>query len=262
MLVIRTKKDLIVSELSNFHAYGEYYDLLNSEKDYLTEAAKINELILTHYGRADAILEFGSGTGRHARILADHFGYKVEGIELSAVMASLATEAKGVQIHVGDIRHLVLNRKFDVVLSMFHVLSYQVDNFSLESVFENASTHLEKSGLFIFDFWFSPAVLKIGPSKRKKCVQNNNLRVVRFAKPSSDYVNNTVVVDYEIEVNLFYNEQTKVFTERHIMRHFSLPELDYFAEKAGFKRLAAHELISEQPPSNETWAIACVYQKQ
>ena len=41
-----------------------------------------------------------------------------------------------------------MNKTYDVVLSLFHVMSYQITNKQLKDVFSNAAIHLNKNGLF------------------------------------------------------------------------------------------------------------------
>ena len=97
----------------------------------------ITRLIQRHAPGARTILELGSGTGMHAGLLADR-GFSVHGIERSAVMfeRSLAV-AQRVNVGAGrcrleftaaDIRTVRLDRQFDTVASLFHVVSYQTSN--------------------------------------------------------------------------------------------------------------------------------------
>ena len=66
-----------------FDAYTHYYDLLYQDKNYEAEVDYINNLLTRHGIAGRDVLEFGSGTGRHGRLLADK-GYRVTGIERSA----------------------------------------------------------------------------------------------------------------------------------------------------------------------------------
>lgn len=71
-----------------FDAYSSYYDLLYRDKDYAAEADYVAQLLRT-YGNAGDLLEFGSGTGRHGRLLSQR-GYRVTGVERSAAMIARA----------------------------------------------------------------------------------------------------------------------------------------------------------------------------
>ena len=52
-----------------FEAYGRYYDLLYRDKDYTAEVKYINSLLYQHGVLGNELLELGSGTGRHGRLL-------------------------------------------------------------------------------------------------------------------------------------------------------------------------------------------------
>ena len=59
-----------------------------------------------------------------------------------------------------------IGQKFDAIVFLFHVMSYQVTNKMLNEVFSNVFKHLNDGGLFIFDFWYGPAVLTDPPKKK------------------------------------------------------------------------------------------------
>ena len=140
-----------------FDFYGRYYDLLYADKDYHSEVTYVADTLRKHGVAEGNLLEFGSGTGIHGRMLSS-LGYKVHGIELSHEMIKKATQSKGFTCENGDIRAIRIPRKFNAVVSLFHVMSYQTTNLDVENVFKSAAQHLETGGLFIFDFWYSPAV--------------------------------------------------------------------------------------------------------
>jgi len=63
--------------------------LLRRDKDYAAEAEYVARLIRSSVPTARTILELGSGTGRHGRLLAA-MGFDVHGIERSAEMVASA----------------------------------------------------------------------------------------------------------------------------------------------------------------------------
>jgi hypothetical protein len=42
-------------------------------------------------------------------------------------------------------------------------MSYQIETNEIEAVFKKVSEHLAIGGLFLFDFWYGPAVLSDSP---------------------------------------------------------------------------------------------------
>jgi SAM-dependent methyltransferase len=243
-----------------FNSYGKYYDLLYKDKDYAGETAYIQHL-LNYYGVSKGdLLEFGSGTGKHGCLLAVR-GYVVHGVELSADMIARAETAPGFTCQEGDITRVAMGRQYDAVLSFFHVISYLTRNDQLQAVFFNAAAHLNKGGLFIFDFWYSPAVYAQKPSMRVKRMADELVEITRIAEPDIHPNENRVDVNYTIFERNKTSGQFQTMHEQHPMRHFSLPEIDLFSAMYGFKRLVAEEFLTGHAPSEETWAICVVLQK-
>src|SRR5258705_12606383 len=68
-----------------FKRYGAYYDLLYRDKDYEAEAEYVARTLRSTNPAMRSLLEFGSGTGRHGRLIARH-GFDVFGVERSESM--------------------------------------------------------------------------------------------------------------------------------------------------------------------------------
>lgn len=243
-----------------FNDYSRYYDLLYKDKDYAGETAYIQSL-LTRFGVKDGnILEFGSGTGKHGCLLATS-GHTVHGIELSPDMVSRAENVPGFTCQQGDITRVNMGRSYDAVLSLFHVLSYLTRNDQLQAVFSNAAGHLNTGGLFIFDFWYSPAVYAQKPMMRVKRMADKNVDITRIAEPSMHPNENRVDVNYTIYEHNKTTGHFQSMHELHPMRHLSLPEIDFLSSTTGFKRLIAEEFLTGRAPSDATWGVCVVLQK-
>jgi SAM-dependent methyltransferase len=248
-----------------FGEYGEYFDLLYGDKDYDGETDYLVGLLKRFGVTSGSMLELGSGTGRHGRRLAKA-GFDVLGIERSEAMIGLSDAAgtiPGFSCQAGDIRDVRLDRTFDVVTALFHVLSYQVTTTDLLSVFRNARSHLTSDGLFVFDFWYGPAVHFLKPTVREKKMEGETLLVTRTSQPQWDQQRNLVDVHFDIEVqNKTSGAVLSKFSEVHRMRYFSLPELDVIAECTGFRREVAEEFQSGAAPSEQTWGVCMALRAQ
>jgi SAM-dependent methyltransferase len=242
-----------------FDAYGRYYDLLYREKDYVAEADYIARL-LRAYGPGMELLEFGCGTGKHARLLAER-GYRVLGVERSAEMIAHAEQSEGFSCIEGDVCNMRLGRTFDAVLSLFHVVSYQTSNVSACAIFDRAAEHLRTGGIFIFDVWYSPAVYAQRPLPRVKRLSDEHVDIIRIAEPRVYPNENRVDVHYTIVVKDLASAKVREVREVHPMRHFSLPELDLLAERSGFERVLAEGFLSGSPPGDDTWGLCLVLRK-
>ena len=257
---------------ASFGAYAACYDLLYADKDYAAEAERVARIVRAARRGARRILEFGAGTGRHGRLLAER-GFDVQGIERSPDMlevararcgptpASAAAPAGSFQCSLGDVRTARADGPFDAVVAMFHVVSYQADDASLRDTFANAERHLVSGGLFLFDVWHGPAVLSQRPEARTKRVASDALEVVRHAAPTLDTATRTVRVDYNIECRDTATQVTTRFAERHVLRYLFPAEIDRLAEDAGLVCIAAEEFATGRPPSDATWGVLYVLRK-
>ena len=243
-----------------FEKYSDYYELLYKDKEYELEAKYIHNLISRYGKNFKDILEFGSGTGIHAGILVG-LGYTIHGIELSANMISKAKIVPGFTCQQGNITNTKINKTYDVVLSLFHVMSYQITNKQLKDVFENAAIHLKKDGLFIFDFWYSPAVFHQKPAIKIRRVANDKIEITRIAEPVVMPNENRVNINYNIYVKSLLYKKIDIIKETHTVRHFSLLEIDIISELYGFKRLEVKEFKTGKEINENTWGPCVVLKK-
>lgn len=243
-----------------FKAYSRYYDLLYRDKDYVGEAAYIQSLLARQGVTQGDLLEFGSGTGKHGRLLAEH-GYRVHGIERSAEMVAQAGAVDGFTCQQGDICTVQMGRTYDAVLSLFHVVSYLTSNANVQAVFARAAEHLKTGGLFVFDFWYSPAVYAQRPAVRVKRMADEQVEITRIAEPVIYPNENKVAVNYTIYARDLASGSVQTLSETHPMRHFSLPEIDLLAESNGFMLIGAEEFLTGNPAGEDTWGV-CVTLKR
>ncbi|MBT2562812.1 class I SAM-dependent methyltransferase [Pedobacter sp. ISL-68] len=246
----------------NFKLYSQYYDLLYKDKDYVAETDYLIGLLEKYHSKGNKIIELGSGTGKHANLLAEK-GHQILGIEQSAEMVEIANQNKkeGVSFQIADITDFRSNISFDIAISLFHVISYLTNNGALIKTFKNVHHYLNKEGLFIFDVWHSAAVHSQIPEKRTKILRNQNIEVTRNAKPVIYSELNIVEVNYDITVKDLNNGSTHFFQEQHPMRHFSRPEIELLAYTTGFEVIHTEEFLSQATPSVETWGVCYILKK-
>jgi SAM-dependent methyltransferase len=252
-----------------FGAYAEYYDLLYKDKNYSDEARFIEHLLREHSPSARTVLELGCGTGTHAMLLAER-GYSLHGVDLSEEMlevarqrtASLPNELRQqLSFSQGNARDCKIDRKFDSVISLFHVVSYQATNDDLLAMFENVALHLKDGGVFIFDYWFGPAVLTDRPAIRIKRMDSDAIRVTRLAEPDIDVQASCVDVNYQVMVCEKATGAVTELSETHRMRYLFLSEIALLARAAGFTVQSSGEWLTGFRPTEKTWGVYSVLRK-
>ena len=244
------------------HLYSQYYDLLYQDKDYIGEVEYINRLIKTYKSKALSILDLGCGTGKHAELFCDA-GYNVHGIDLSTDMLEIAEKRRSgkenrLSFGHSNIQNLVLDQKFDVVISLFHVMSYQNSNQELINAFQVAKNHLVDDGIFIFDFWYGPAVLTDLPTTRVKLLENERIKVTRLAEPVVHAQENIVDVNYKVFIQDKKNMVVIEKKELHKMRYLFDTELELICGQVGFDILDKFKWMCHERPSLDSWNVVWV----
>ena len=245
--------------------YSQYYDLLYSDKNYAGEVDYIIKLIKENSNEAKTLLDMGSGTGKHAELFCNN-GYIVHGIDLSEDMLKIAknrTKDKEDKLSFSHskIQELDLNKKFDVVVSLFHVMCYQNSNNDLIKAFGVAKNHLKKDGIFIFDFWYGPAVLTDPPVKRIKRLENEKIKVTRIAEPVLHPDENVVDVNYDVFIKDIDSKKIIEKEELHKVRYFFDTELDMICKQVGFVIKQKYEWMSDKNPDFNSWNVVWIVKK-
>jgi len=230
-----------------FDRYAKYYDLLYKDKDYVKEAEYVQKFIRRFNPSAKNILDLGCGTGKHDFIFAEK-GFNVTGVELSEKMIESANENKDLKkssyptlrFCQGDIRNIVLEEKFDVIISLFHVMSYQKSNEDLLSTIKTVKEHLKNDGTFLFDFWYGPAVLSERPEG--------------FAEPSLRINENIVDVNYRVCITEKINGLTSEIKETHSMRYLFIPEINLILKEANMELITYEEWMTGKTPDDRSWS--------
>ncbi|MBS1627464.1 MAG: class I SAM-dependent methyltransferase [Bacteroidetes bacterium] len=248
--------------MSNFKLYSKYYDLLYKNKNYFAEANYVMTLAKKYKKNIQNFLELGCGTGNHAEIICEQ-GFEVIGIERSTEMVAIAKQKniKNFNAIVADITSFHVDKKFDIAISLFHVISYLTDNNDLINCFKTINKHLNTEGIFIFDVWYSPAVYIQKPETRVKRMSDENIDVIRIAESLIHFNQNVVDVNYNIIIQDKTTQLTNTYTEKHPMRHFSIPEIELLAALTNFKIIQTEEFETGKTPSENTWGVCFVLQK-
>lgn len=222
-----------------FKDYAYYYNAFYQDKDYRAEAKQANDLLKKYGKDIHTIINYGCGTGKHD-VEFSKLGYQCTGIDISQLMIDIAQENArkekvNIDFSVADIRTYEPARKYDAVISLFHVMSYQNSNEDILSTFASVRKALNKDGLFLFDVWYGPGVLTDKPTIRIKEVEDDKYKLIRIARPIMYDKTNIVNVCYEVIVIDKESNETKEIEEVHNMRYFFRTELELFLKNSGLE---------------------------
>ena len=255
--------------MSQFGDYARYYDLIYADKDTAAEVDHV-EMRLRQQGVSPGrLLEIGGGTGRHAAQFARR-GWSVTTVEPSESMRALAVErAKttdpahpAFEVVAGDGRSVRMNQTYDAVISLFHVASYQITDEDLTRFLQTAAEHLRPGGVFIFDFWYGPAVIHDPPQIRVKRVEDDAIALTRIAEPVWMPMEDRVDVRYDIAIHSKSDATVTRLEELHSLRYFFLPSLRRDVGRANFSVSKVEGWMSEDSPTIDTFGVMMVCEKR
>lgn len=246
--------------------YASVYDALYRDKDYAGECDLLTRLFGAYGdGPVRSVLDLGCGTGGHAIPLARR-GLAVTGVDAAPAMldlargkvAALAGSTMPIDFVADDIRTLRLNRVFDAAIMMFAVLGYQREDGDVLSTFASVRRHLAPGGLFLFDFWYGPAVMNLRPEDRVRSIQQADGHVRRTTRTDLDTDTRICRVHFTVARTVGERRLEDV-QETHGMRFFFGDELQTFLTASGFQLEALQAFPDMTRPADETtWNVIAI----
>lgn len=246
--------------------YSSGYDLLNEGKNYSAELAFVFDAISSVSGNRFApksVIDFGCGSGKHLAEL-DKSVSNVVGVDRSAEMLSVAKRnlPESYQLVNSEIGEFESTEKFDLVMSLFHVASYQTTVSEILAYWKSLSKCLSNDGYIFVDFWHRPPWENDPPVERLTEKSNANVTVKRRSIPKIDFVHGTV--DIEIDVAFSNKDQpTENYSEQHRLRAFSALEIQLAGDAMGLEVVkfgAWMDIEGELKPS--TWYGYAILRKK
>ena len=202
-----------------YKEFAKYYDKFYSKKDYQKEALFLKNFI----NKKDKIIDIGCGTGMHASLLND---YNIDGLDLNKEMLEIAKTRINGSLYQQNILDINIDKKYDVVMSMFAVINYLKDIGELEKCLVNLKKILKPNGKIIID-------LHNPQNSGKKIDSFNNMK-------------RTMIWNYDKETkieksNIIFEVNDKIYNDSHIFRIFSINEIKKVCKKIGLKVVNIYE---------------------
>lgn len=255
---------MIIPDSFYIGRHAELYDLFYANKPYAEEAQFVHECIQRYIqGSAHRLLDLACGTGSHA-FEFERFDYQVIATDYSTDMLKRArrkARVNGSQIEFLQQDMCKLNvpeQPFDVVTCLFDSIGYVVTNENILLVLKGIHSHLRSGGVFIFEFWHAPAMLKHYEPVRIKRWKLSDKEIMRISETELDYANQQARVTYTVYEFLAAGTY-KAFSETQVNRYFLLQEMKGWLSAAGLQMIKAFAgFKNDENISDSTWHVVAV----
>lgn len=235
--------------------YGDVaavYDALMANVPHGGWLSRIEKAVRQRGKTPRSALDVACGTGIVTELLARRGYAPVHGVDLSPAMVAIArtkAAAKGysaVTYEQQDAATLDLGEgyTFDLVVSLFDSLNYITDPKRLRAAFKRIHAHTSpEGGVFAFDLNSLFALASDMFS------QTNTAGPVRHVwKSHWDRETRLCRVEMEFWVTDRDTAETRHFTEMHLQRAYTVPEITDWLAEAGFVNIEAFGNYGDRPP--------------
>jgi len=210
--------------------------------------------VLADIAPGSRVLDVSTGTGEAALMALPIVGVSgfVVGADISADMVSIArtkasaastAEERAVTFEVQDAAQLSLGRTFDLAVSLFDSLNYILDPAALRSAFRRVYAHLVTGGVFAFDLNSLYAL-----SHDLFSQTNFHGPVQHIWTAHWDRELRRCRVDMEFTVKDRETGELRHFTETHVQRAYTVPEITQWLGEAGFVKVECFGNYGTRPP--------------
>ena len=236
-----------------------FYDDIYKDKEYHKEATYVVESVRKLDSTAKRMLELGCGTGNYSFIFRDH-GFDVLGIDASEEMISLANLKKSslgnqnIDFEICNSEDFSTNVEWDLAISLFFMIGYQVSDASLLKTFQTVRSSLRTGGIFAFDFWHGPSVINKGCSPNEIQIETGDHRMTRKSFPSILAEDSCLTIRQSYSIQDKKTAEYQNFDEVHKVRYFFDNQLSSFLEKSGFEVIRFEAFMGHKSLQETDWA--------
>ena len=194
-----------------------------------------------------------------------HLGLKVTGIDSSMYMLKIAKKKfhknKKLKFIKSDINKLKLDKKFDIISALFHILSYQTTEKKIKNFFKYSQKHLKKGGILIFDFWFKKGVLNQKIPLKVRKIKDKTSTIYRITRSKWYKKLDQIYDEHEMIITNKKDEKIETFKETHKMKFFEMKKIKKHLKQNNFKYLLSTDLSTNKLITKNSWAALVVAKK-
>jgi SAM-dependent methyltransferase len=244
-----------------YHELAEYYFSIEEENRNIENDINMIRALLKDSDKP-SLLDLGCGTGEHLDKLSK-YGISCTGIDSSEKMIKAAKFRFPDSARFFNTNMINFNfvNKFDLIISLFGSFDYISEDSDITSVLKNTWQALKPNGMGLFEIWNALPLQKI----RKKPItfvsdtDYNNLKIKRERGfKLLDFPGKTIV---EVKYNYIISEQEKI-PDTHIMRAFTMKEIEYFLSNNGFQTIAYYANSLLEPYNDISGRIIVLFKKK
>lgn len=222
-----------------YSASARLYDLVHSRfKNYPAEVDMLAALIRSEHAAAATVLDVACGTGEHARLLRDRYGFITDALDLDPEFVAIAREKlPDASVVLGDMTRFSLDKKYDVVQCLYSSIGYVL---TLERVVQTLTrfrAHLADGGLVLVEPWFAPGALEHGHISIRTA-EADELAVCRMGRTEIDGRVSRLHVEYLVGTparieHLRESHELGLFTIEEMLRCFRAADLEVRYDPVG-----------------------------
>ncbi len=214
--------------------FAKWYDFhYRSIKDYPAEAERIAYILEKFETQPKDILDVACGTGEHARILTETYGYSVDGIDLEPNFIEIAqSKNPGGEFTTADMRSFTLPKQYDAITCLFSSIGYSETTTGLESALSSMARHLKPGGWLILEPWVEPDEWKPElVDANESFDEKSKVKILQARQASTDGSVSVLQIDYHIETPT----ETLDFSETHRLGLFTREQIESALKKSAFE---------------------------
>lgn len=218
-----TKRPMLTA--TPFSSLAEVYDAIMQDVDYDDWAEFILKTLHELGWQGEHILDLGCGTANSSFPFLLR-GYELVGLDASKEMLRVANaKLPGVTFVQGEFTSFSLERRFDLVVSIFDSLNNLLTREAFLAAARRVYEHLAPGGFFMFDVNTTLGLRELWEGDRAEGWSQGIYYLWQHSFDESTGL---------AKVEAYCRTDSQEFTEVHFERPYDLPELHELLSQAGF----------------------------